>query len=64
MRASSTSLERSVSLLSSFTSREKYKSSVLTVAVGAIVKEARARAGPEDAKLMVGKDFGGLRVVN
>jgi len=29
-----------------------------------IVKEARAQAGPEDATLMVGKDFGGTRVVN
>lgn len=37
---------------------------VLTGAAGAIVKEARAKAGPEDAKLMVGKDFGGLRIVN
>lgn len=37
---------------------------VLTGAVEAIVKEARAQAGPEDARLMVGKDFGGMRVVN
>jgi len=29
-----------------------------------IVREARAEAGPDDARLMVGKDFGGLRVVN
>lgn len=26
--------------------------------------KARATAGPEDARMMVGKDFGGLRVVN
>jgi len=38
--------------------------SMLTVVAGAIVKEARAQAGPEDARLMVGKDFGGMRVVN
>ena len=37
---------------------------VLTDAAGAIIKEARAQAGPEDARLMVGKDFGGMRVVN
>lgn len=37
---------------------------VLTDAAGAIIKEARAQAGPEDARLMVGKDFGGIRVVN
>lgn len=43
---------------------ETQKPSELITTVEAIVKEARARAGPEDAKLMVGKDFGGLRVVN
>jgi hypothetical protein len=29
-----------------------------------IMAEARAAAGPEDARTMVGKDFGGLRIVN
>jgi hypothetical protein len=38
--------------------------SLLTGAAGEIVREGRAEAGPDDARLMVGKDFGGLRVVN
>ena len=29
----------------------------------AVMAEARALAGPEDAKTMVGKDFGGLTVI-
>jgi len=29
----------------------------------AVMAEARALAGPEDAKAMVGKDFGGLTVI-
>ncbi len=29
-----------------------------------VLNEARAIAGPKDARTMVGKDFGGLRVMN
>jgi hypothetical protein len=63
MRESSTYSEISVSCFLGQCSTEA-QVPTLTIATGAIVKEARARAGPEDAKLMVGKDFGGLTVVN